>query len=545
MNIGIAQINSIPGDIVGNSQKISETYQRLIEKGAELVLFPEMVLFGYWPGDLLLDQEKVQAQCQALEAFAKLTTHIPALVGCVIPNTKRPGLPLFNAAAWCEGGRVQAYAKKCLLPNYNVFDERRHFEPGDKPLIIDYKGHKIGITLCEDIWTDPALPTASRYGLDPLKYLAEAQVDLVLNLSASPWSAPHVTERLDVLRRAVKLTQAPIVYCNLVGGNEELLFDGRSLCMDKEGTVRRGLEAFQTDETVWNTKSHETQIAASFLEHSIPELKRALVFGIKEYAAKTGFKTAVLGLSGGIDSAVVAALAVEALGADNVLGVSLPSSISSEGSMTDAIALAKALGMPFIKLPISEIVDGVESTLQSRFEGTEKGLAEENIQARARGILLMALSNKEDRLLLTTGNKSEMAVGYGTLYGDMCGGLNPLGDVYKGDVYALAHEINREKGCMVIPESILTKAPSAELRPDQKDQDTLPPYPILDALLKAHLEDFEGEAALIKRGFEPETVRWVLRQVRLSEYKRKKAAPVIRCSPVAFGTGRRMPIVRQ
>ncbi len=542
MKIGLAQINTIPGDIIGNYTKIYDAYKRLSQEGAELVLCPEMALFGYWPGDLLLYKDKVLSQVEALKALAQKTTNVPLVVGCVLPNPEPIGLPLFNAAACCLEGRIETYAKKCLLPNYNIFDEQRHFEAATNVTIFHYQGKKIGISICEDIWSSNAVSSKRRYLLEPLQDFAEAKIDLLLNLSASPWSHTHVEKRLQVIKSAAQQVKAPVVYCNLVGGNEELLFDGRSLCMDPAGNITFGLNSFKEEEAIVDLANTHASISPHFFDRGLQDIWRALVFGIQEYAKKAGFKQALLGLSGGIDSALVATLAKEALGAENVLAVALPSAISSPESLSDAQALAKNLDIECLCIPIHELVKSSQEALSSRFEGQKKDLTEENIQARARGLLLMGIANKENRLLLTTGNKSELAVGYCTLYGDMCGGLNPLGDLYKTDVYALANAIN-EKG-ILIPQSIIEKAPSAELRPGQKDIDSLPPYPLLDSILKALLESHQSIEDLIHEGFDSSTIRWVAQQVNQSEYKRKQAAPILRCQEIAFGMGRRMPIIR-
>jgi NAD+ synthase (glutamine-hydrolysing) len=545
LNIGFLQINPIPGDILNNQKKILIGYQQAIEQGADLVLGPELALMGYWPGDLLQNEDILEEQSKTLINLAKNIQEIPLVIGCVeIIRTPQSRI-LYNAAAWCEKGSIQAYGRKCLLPNYNVFEEKRHFHSGEKPLIRLFKNKKIGITICEDIWTHPDQAQAHSYDFDPVLYLKSAHIDYVLNLSASPWHRGHPEKRLKILKRAAQETQAPVAYCNTVGGNECLLFDGRSLGIDSNGEIAHALPAFETAHSVWTTQTNTPTIISSqiIIHEPITELYQALVFGLKEYAQKTGFNKVVLGISGGIDSAVVAAIAEKALGKNAVLGVALPSAISSEHSLVDAEDLAQKLGIELKTIPIQSSVNLIADYLETK--ESLKNLTHENLQARIRGLILMGLSNEDDRLLLTTGNKSEMAMGYCTLYGDMCGGLNILGDVYKTDVYQLAHEINRQANKTIINQNILTKAPSAELRPGQKDQDSLPPYDILDLLLYHLLEKQISANQLIQQGYDKNLVNKIQTTLTKMEYKRHQSTPILRTSALAFGPGRRMPIIQK
>lgn len=543
MRIGIAQINTTVGDIPGNTDRILEAYQQLCQDGAELVVFPELVITGYPPRDLLFKRRFVPGNEAALLEIARHTENIPILLGFVETNSAKSGRNFFNAAAWCRGGQVYKVFRKTLLPSYDVFDEDRYFEPANAPECIEYKGCKIGVTICEDIWTHPIAETRHRYGKDPLKTLAEEKVDLIVNLSASPWHNEKNEIRSTLITDAASQCKCPIIYCNMVGGNDELIFDGRSLVANEQGDVICAMEAFKEDFKVVDLEDSHYQISGTYIQSEMSDIHDALVLGLRDYAQKTHFKKALIGLSGGIDSAVTAVIAKEALGAENVIGISLPSEISSQHSKDDAEDLAKNLGIEFHYLPIGEVVAASEDTLQTLFAGAEKDVTEENIQARARGLLLMALSNKYGALLLTTGNKSELAVGYCTLYGDMCGGLAIISDLPKTKVFELARFMNR-KG-EVVPDSTITKPPSAELRLDQKDEDSLPPYDVLDAILKAYVEEGLSRDDIAAKGFDPEVVNDMVRKVDLNEYKRKQAAPGLKVTPLAFGVGRRIPIVQR
>lgn len=543
MRIGIAQINTTVGDISGNSEKIIKAYKQLCKDGAELVVLPELVITGYPPRDLLFKRRFVPDNEAALLDIASQTENIPILLGFVETNTAAVGRSFFNAAAWCCGGKVYKVFRKTLLPSYDVFDEDRYFEPAEAPECIEYKSNKIGITICEDIWTHPIVETRRRYGKDPLKTLADERVDLIINLSASPWHNEKNEIRSTLITDAASQCKCPVIYCNAVGGNDELIFDGRSLIANERGEIHCAMAAFKEEIKVIDLNDTHYQISDSYIQSEMSDIHDALVLGLRDYAQKTHFKKALLGLSGGIDSAVTAVIAKEALGAENVIGISLPSEISSQHSKDDAEALARNLGIEFHYLPIGEVVEASEDTLQTLFAGAEKDVTEENIQARARGLLLMALSNKYGALLLTTGNKSELAVGYCTLYGDMCGGLAVISDLPKTKVFELARFMNR-KG-EVVPDSTITKPPSAELRPDQKDEDSLPPYDVLDAILKAYVEDGRSRDDIAAMGYDAEVVNDMVRKVDLNEYKRKQAAPGLKITPLAFGVGRRIPIVQR
>ncbi len=541
MKIGLAQINTTVGDIVSNRHKIIVAYRKLCESGAELVLFPELVITGYPPRDLLFKSRFVPDNVASLHKIAAETSDIPALIGYVAPNMGMKGRPFYNAAAWCEGGKVKLSVNKCLLPTYDVFDEDRYFESSNMPQIINYKGLKLGITICEDIWTSCNIHTGKRYNQDPVEHLAGKNIDILLNLSSSPWHNGKSYVREKLVKAAAKRCGCPVFYCNAIGGNDELIFDGNSLAATPDGKIISRLESFKEELRVISSEI-ETEAASSY-QNEMESIHDALTLGLRDYAHKSGFKKAVLGLSGGIDSAVTAAIAVDALGSENVIGISLPSSISSQHSKDDAARLAKQLDITYQQLPIVELVKASEKALKPIFEGAKRDITEENIQARSRGVLLMAISNKFGSLLLTTGNKSELAVGYCTLYGDMAGGLAVISDLPKVKVYALARWMNREKE--LIPWSSIEKAPSAELRPDQKDEDSLPPYEILDQILELYVEEGKSSDQIITSGFNESIVKDVIRKVDLNEYKRKQSAPGLKITPLAFGVGRRIPIVQR
>ncbi len=544
MRIGLAQINTIVGDLAGNSRKVLDAYRDLTRRGAELVLFPELVVSGYPPRDLLFKRRFVADVESATREIAAQVGAVPALIGFVEANTTGQGRSAFNSAAFCQNGKIVHTARKCLLPTYDVFDEDRYFEPGQEPTTIEFGGKKIGLTICEDIWTHPLVPTRRFYDLDPVKRLRDRKVDLLLNLSASPWHLSKNTLRRTLVADAARACGCPAAYVNAVGGNDELIFEGRSVVCDARGEIIGGLAAFREDlQVVEIGAAKPPSVHATYEQEELADVFDALVLGVRDYAQKTGFKRALLGLSGGIDSALTAVIAAEALGPKNVIGVSLPSVISSQHSKDDAAGVARNLGIEYHTLSIASTVAAAESTLQPIFAGRPRDIAEENIQARARGLLLMAISNKFGALLLTTGNKSELAVGYCTLYGDMCGGLAVISDVFKTQVYALSRWINRKRE--IIPLSSIEKAPSAELRPNQTDQDSLPPYDMLDAILKGYVEEGLSRADLVAQGFDSAVVNDVVRKVDLNEYKRKQAAPGLKITPLAFGVGRRIPIVQK
>ncbi len=552
MRIGLAQINTIVGDLTGNSRLIEEAYRALVAQGAELVVFPELVVSGYPPRDLLFKKRFVADVEQATRALAAKIGPVPAVIGYTESNTTGHGRPAFNSAAFCHQGKILVSARKCLLPTYDVFDEDRYFEPAAAPTVVEFGGKRIGLTICEDIWTHAMISTRRLYnGVEPVRQLAAQKCDLMVNLSASPWNHGKGSVRHTLVSDTARALGCPVAYVNAVGGNDELLFDGRSLVTDAKGRVLGGLAAFRPELRVIDTAVSGSQLSAlnsqlvhpTFEREELADIYDALVLGVRDYAQKTGFKKALLGLSGGIDSALTAVIAAEALGPKNVIGVSLPSVISSQHSKDDARILAERIGIEFHTLSIADVVAAGEKTLAPLFGGRPRDIAEENIQARARGLLLMAISNKFGALLLTTGNKSELAVGYCTLYGDMCGGLAVISDVFKMQVYALARWINRDKE--IIPVNSIDKAPSAELRPNQTDQDSLPPYETLDAILKGYVEEGLSRADLVARGFDQAVVNDIVRKVDLNEYKRKQAAPGLKITPLAFGVGRRIPIVQK
>lgn len=545
MRIGLAQLNPTVGDLTGNLRRLLAAYHELTAAGAEFILTPELAICGYPPRDLLLRPRFLHDVENATTELAAATGAVPLLVGTVLTNPWATGRRAFNAAAFCHHGRVQQVAKKCLLPSYDVFDEDRYFEPGHAPSIIVHAGLRIGVTICEDIWANAAPGDYRLHASDPVARLRDEGIDLLVNLSASPWYAGKSTLRENLVRETARTVAAPVVYCNAVGGNDELVFDGRSLVTSASGEITARLPAFTENLRVIDVPSEPVPASTLTASPAAPldDLHAALVLGLRDYAGKSGFSRALVALSGGIDSALVAELAVAALGAENVIGISLPSRISSEHSKDDARALAANLGIRFETIPIGAAVAATESSLGPLFAGRAPDVTEENLQARVRGVLMMALSNKFGALLLTTGNKSEVAVGYCTLYGDMCGGLAVISDVFKTDVYALCRWINRERE--IIPRNTIEKPPSAELRPGQVDQDSLPPYDVLDALLAGYIEEGLGRSELIARGFPEALVREICRKVDLNEYKRKQAAPGLKTTPLAFGVGRRIPIVQK
>ena len=536
MKIGFAQINSTVGDLPGNARRIVEACRSLEDQGAEVVLTPELVLTGYPPQDLLFQADFVPMSLRVLEEIHREVREAAWIVGCVQRNPSADGRPFFNAAAVLERGRGIRWAFKTLLPTYDVFNETRYFEPCQKPAPIEIGGELLGLTICEDIWTPDYLPRPL-YSSDPVQMLVAAGAVAILNLSASPFQIGKPARREAMLRNQARKHRVPIYYCNAIGGNDQLVFDGNSLAVGRDGTLLARLPAFEEAQLL------VADTGTSRVDDDLEDLRRALVLGLRDYAAKCGFRSAVLGLSGGIDSAVVACLAVEALGADMVTGVAMPSPFSSSHSLEDALALAQNLGIHHLTIPISESFEVFKKQMRPAFNDLPEDTTEENMQARLRGLTLMSLSNKFGHLLLSTGNKSELAVGYCTLYGDMAGGLAVISDVPKTMVYALADLLNKHRE--LIPKRTIDKPPSAELRPDQTDQDSLPPYTVLDEILRLYVEENLGLAAIEAHGFDGETVRWVTRKVDFNEYKREQAAPGIKVTSRAFGVGRRMPIAQR
>lgn len=544
MKIGVAQINAVVGDFPGNAKRILAAYRECLEKGAELVMVPEMALVGYPPQDLVFKSEFVPKCLQALDYLADETRDVPLLVGYIdrCPDSA-VGKPFRNAAAFLHQGEIRHKIWKTLLPAYDVFDERRYFEPGESCEPIEWRGTRLGITICEDIWAEDYLHRPL-YSRDPAAELTAQGVDLILNISASPFSLGKPARRLQMLADVAMAAGTPLVYCNCVGGNDQLIFDGNSLALDALGRPLASLSAFEEECTVVDVSCEGSDTHAPAATCPEEECYRSLVLGLRDYAGKCGFTSACLGLSGGIDSALTAALACAALGPENVYGLTMPSEFSSGGSVADSIELAKNLGMRCDTVPIGDAFAEVKAAMKPIFGDLPEDVTEENMQARIRGVFLMSLSNKSGRLLLTTGNKSELAVGYCTIYGDMCGGLAVISDLPKMQVYALSRWLNRDRE--IIPWDTIEKPPSAELRPDQKDQDTLPPYEVLDAILELYVEKhLSGTEIIEKHGFEESLVRWVQRRVDLNEWKRYQAAPGLRVTSKAFGIGRRMPIAQR
>jgi NAD+ synthase (glutamine-hydrolysing) len=543
MRIGLLQLNATIGAFDENRARLEEAYARAVAQGAELVVAPELFLCGYPPRDLLMRDDFVQRGLDCLATVAAKIGAVPLIVGYVERSAQRPGRALSNAAAVIQDGKVLHRVRKSLLPTYDVFDEDRYFEPATGVAPVEIAGRRIAVTICEDIWNDADFWPSPRYRCDPVHELVAAGAELVINLSASPWERGKEARRLAMLQRVAHDEKVPLVQVNMVGGNDELIFDGHSVALNARGELLALGASFDEDLLVTDVFAAAASPALLTLpSNSEEQLFQALVLGVRDYVRKCRFQSVVLGLSGGIDSALVAVIAKEALGADRVWGVSMPSRYSSLGSKDDAAQLAKKLGIRYSVVPISEPVREVESVLGELFTGRLSDLTEENLQSRMRGLLLMALSNKFGPLVLTTGNKSELAVGYCTLYGDMCGALAVIADVLKTEIYDLARWINRNDE--IIPWATIEKPPSAELRPDQKDQDSLPPYDVLDRILRAYVVDEAAPAALLTEGIPEATVRDVLNKIVSSEYKRRQAAPGLKISPRAFGMGRRVPIAQ-
>lgn len=547
MRIAIAQLNPIVGDIEGNAQRILEAAQTAFNQGAELLLTPELSLCGYPPRDLLLNLGFVEKMSRQLQLLSQqLPEKLAVLVGFVEKNTSatvRGEKPLFNSIALLKSQEIKQIFTKRLLPTYDVFDEDRYFASGKESQYFQLTENnvKIGVTICEDVWNDEQFWGQRQYAVNPMADLANLGVDLIVNLSASPYSVGKQKLRESLLAYSATRYNLPIVYVNQVGGNDDLIFDGDSVAFNRQGEVIYRAQAF--------TSSLEliefNQDLLPAVIHPLPvnedeEIYQALVLGVRDYVQKCGFKRVIFGLSGGIDSSLVAAIASDALGKENVLAVMMPSPYSSDHSISDAVALVNNLGIKSEKLAIKEIMTAYDQLLERLFAGTDFGIAEENLQSRIRGSLLMALSNKFGHLLLSTGNKSEMAVGYCTLYGDMNGGLAVIADVPKTRVYSLCRWLNRHGE--IIPLNVINKAPSAELKPNQKDQDSLPPYEILDAILALLIDRHQSAQQIIAAGFEPEIVQKVIKLVKNAEFKRKQAPPGLKISDRAFGTGWRMPI---
>jgi NAD+ synthase (glutamine-hydrolysing) len=550
LRIAIAQLDYTIGAFDQNLEAMAVAAEKARRQAVELVVFTELATTGYPPGDLLERREFVDRNLAQLDRVAHLSDDdLGILVGFVDRNETGTGKNLHNAVALCHAGRVVDRYRKCLLPTYDVFDEARYFEPGTDIRTLEFKGVRIGASICEDVWADPDFDGRSLYHRDPVLELIHRGAQLLVNLSASPFELGKAGERRELVRRYAEDSGRFFVYANQVGGNDELVFDGHSMVIDGRGRVVARAHDFDQDLLVY-----EVPVAAfegrgvegpegdkrSVAETRQAEALAALELGLRDYVAKCGFEKVLLGLSGGIDSALTAAIAARALGPDRVLGIAMPTRYSSEGSVADAEALAANLGIDFQTVPIDDIFQSYLDTLAPVFDGFGEDVTEENIQARVRAGILMAMANKYGRLLLATGNKSEVAVGYCTLYGDMAGGLAVISDVPKTLVYGLARFLNADRE--IIPQSTLTKAPSAELRPDQKDQDSLPPYDVLDHIVKAWVEEHRSVEQIIAEGLDPDAVRKVVDLITGSEYKRRQAAPGIKITTKAFGLGRRYPI---
>jgi NAD+ synthetase len=551
MRIAVAQLDYTIGAFEANLEAMAVAVERARRESADLVVFTELATIGYPPGDLVERPEIVDRNLRQLEHIAALSDHrVGVLVGFVNRNPSDSGKGLYNSVALCDGSAVVATRSKCLLPTYDVFDEARYFEPGGAVECIEFRGVRLGVSICEDVWADPDLDGRSLYHRDPVQELVDGGAQLLINLSASPFELGKAAERRDLIRRYAADAGRFFVYANQVGGNDELVFDGHSMVVDGRGEVVARARDFAEDLLLYDIPDAAVgdgtgvggaegtlrPVAASRNDQALA----ALELGVRDYIRKCGFEKVVLGLSGGIDSALTAAIAERALGAENVLGVAMPTRYSSASSVEDAEALASNLGIAYRLIPIDQVFQAFLDGLAPSFEGFGEDVTEENIQARVRGTVLMALANKLGRLVLATGNKSELAVGYCTLYGDMCGGLAPISDVPKTLVYELARHLNRDRE--IIPVSTIEKPPSAELRPDQTDQDSLPPYEVLDRVVEAWVEEHRSFDDMIAEGLDADAVQHVVRLITASEYKRRQAAPGIKITAKAFGVGRRYPI---
>ena len=540
MNISLAQLNYIIGDVEGNLLKIKKKIEQAKAADADLVVFSELAICGYPPKDLL-DYPSFIDRCEdAIKELEPLSADIGILIGSPCWSKLSKGKKLYNSAFFLYEGKVLARIDKSLLPTYDIFDEYRYFEPSRTIKVIPFKGERMAITICEDLWN---LTGDKMYPSEPMEELIKQDPTVMINLSGSPYSYNHVEDRRARMQYNAKHYQLPLFYVNQVGGNTDILFDGGSMFINQDGEIAEECAFFQEDLITidWNSSQHYADNHEEYRDYDIQLIHDALIMGLRDYFSKLNFKTAILGSSGGIDSAVVHALAVEALGKDNVKAYMLPSPYSSKGSVDHAVELAKNLDSDYSILKIDQVFASFKNTLKEEFAGRQEDVTEENLQARTRGVLLMAISNKFGSILLNTSNKSESAVGYTTLYGDLCGGLSIIGDLYKQQVYEMARFINRNGE--LIPNAIITKEPSAELRPDQKDSDSLPAYDLLDKILFHYIEERKGWKQIVAEGFDESLVRRITQMVDRNEYKRFQAPPTLRISHKAFGFGRRMPIV--
>ncbi len=540
MKIAVAQLNFHVGNFEGNLQKMLAAVKTAKKQKADIVCFSELATTAYPPRDFVEFDDFIDQAEATVDKLAQAAKGIAIIVGSVSRNPVIEGKDLYNSAYFLENGKIKQVQHKALLPTYDIFDEYRYFEPGSEFKVVKFKGKKIALTICEDMWNlgneNPL------YTICPMDELMPQKPDLMINVSASPFAYDHGQERIDVLKANVDKYKLPLFYINHSGAQTEVIFDGGSIIMSPDGKVFEELPYFEECVKTYDLEAVEKGgVVSEQPKDKMQLIHDSIILGIKDYFGKLGFKRAIFGLSGGIDSAVTAVLAARALGEDNVRAVLMPSEFSSDHSINDARDLAKNLGIQYDIIPIQKTFESFKELLYPHFLGTSFGIAEENIQARTRGVLLMALSNKFGNILLNTSNKSEAAVGYGTLYGDMCGGLSVIADVYKTDVFALARYINKDGE--VIPENTITKPPSAELRPDQKDSDSLPDYEILDEILFQYIEKQQGPKEIIEMGFDEQLVRRILRLVNINEFKRYQTPPILRVSSKAFGMGRRMPIV--
>jgi NAD+ synthase/NAD+ synthase (glutamine-hydrolysing) len=540
VKIALGQINPTVGDFSGNANKIIEFSRRARDAGAGLILFPELSVCGYPPRDLVERPTFVAKNRESVDRIAAETKRIAVICGLVTPAHAETGKSVMNSAALLQDGKLAFLQSKMLLPTYDVFDEMRNFAPARHQELFDFCGNRMALTICEDAWNDKHFWNKRLYGFDPVEALVRAGGNFVLNISASPFWLGKRELRRDMLATIARTDKVPVVMVNQVGGNDSLLFDGSSVVLNREGKIIAQGKSFEEDIVYFDSATLTGEMHEQ-IEGEEASAFAALVLGTRDYVRKCGFQKVIIALSGGIDSALTAAIAADAMGPENVLGVGMPGPYSSEGSIDDARALAQNLGIRFELLPITEICKSYQHTLKDIFAGLKEDVTEENIQARARGSLLMALSNKFNAIVLSTGNKSEIAVGYCTLYGDMVGGLAVISDVPKTLVYRISRYVNSRR--RVIPEATLEKPPSAELRPNQKDSDSLPPYEVLDAILEDYVEDMHSAKQIAKdRGFELALIHRVMRMVDRAEYKRQQAAPGIKISAKAFGFGRRFPI---
>jgi len=541
MKVSILQMNPIVGDIEGNFNKIVEGYKKACDENSEVVITPELSLIGYPPKDIMYKRffiKKVEEKEIELINLTKGNNTI-LIFGSI--NFSENYYTYKNILVLAKNGIKKLVHNKFLLPDYDIFDEKRYYTPGNEVDIVEIKGKRIGLTVCEDIWNDEKYKNR-RYSEDPVKEINEIGIDILVNISASPFYFGKSEERFDVVSHIAQKYKIKVILVNQVGGNDEIVFAGRSIIVDEEGYLLHQLDAFKEEFSTYDIDTLKRQDTEDYIKED--ELYNGAVLGLKDYVTKLGFKQVLLGLSGGIDSAIVAKIAVDALGKENVLGVLMPSKFSSKGSVTDSEQLVKNLGIESYTIPIKDIYDTFITSLNPVFKDLPFNVAEENLQARTRGTLLMAISNKFGRMLLTTGNKSEISVGYCTLYGDMNGAVNPIGDIYKSDIFKICEYINFKENFDIIPRNIITKPPSAELRPDQKDEDSLPPYDILDEMLRLYIEEEKEAQEIIEYGFDEDEVYRILKLVDISEYKRFQAPIIIKLSKKAFGFGRRYPIVQ-